>query len=692
MSSRLTKSGQSGLKWLAVIVLLIAIVCALWVNFGIRGPVEARDDVVGLLIDYDELMRIADASYGIDFEDMVIKAVQAGATGLVVRERILSDWELAGDAVVFSGGQLRFQLENLYGADYSEHMQGLSINPDRTYILTRDYDVFNQIFSNLYAKQRHPVTFKLNDHYGIASTLHSVERGNLGLGYPVAQLEIAAAHGMQIIPRIRIWEPVTEESLADAMYWVSRVPNLAAIGFNDSTVPGGGTDTYIQDKIFAAIEPLNKPIVSFEFFVQRGLAGIAYRQLHNGYLRVHAIGENELHRYTEFEDAANRYTLAAVERNIRYIYVRFQRLTNPGASLERNMELIEYVVMRLENEGLRVGNPAPFDDYSIPFIAMLILGAGVLAGGGWLLSLLAEPFVKGRKWSIILVIALVVALAGWAGGLIFAPSFIRKLFALASAIIFPSLAIILVLENLDKLTFNLSRGKNSTNPTPCPIKLMLRAIMQLLIMSILTLFGALIMSALLAEPQFFLRLDNFVGVSVAHVIPLGIVPVVLWAREENWFGLLSNQVKSSVKFWQFGIALVLMGALALLMMRTGNDNPEVVLDIELRIRQILRDLLGVRPRTTEFFIGHPLMLVMLYYGYKFKMFAILLAGIMGQVSLMNTYAHLHTPIVVSLLRTFHGLWFGIVIGIIIIIAIELFSKCIKKLAAAQDERIAELKE
>jgi len=692
MSGRSIRSGQSGLKWLAVIVLLAAIVCALWVNFGIRAPIEARDDVVGLLIDYDELMRIADASYGIDFEDMVVKAISAGATGLVVRERILSDWEIAGDAVVFSGGQLRFQLENLYGENYAEHMQGLSINPDRTYILTRNYDVFNQIYSNLYAKQRHPVTFELQGHYGIASTLHSVERGNLGMGYPIAQLEIAAAHGMQIIPRIRIWEPVTEESLEDAMRWVSKVPNLAAIGFNDSTVPGGGTDPYIQYMIAEAIAPLNAPLVSFEFFDQRGLGGIAYRLFDNGYLRVHAIGENELHRYTEFEDAANRYTLAAVERNIRYIYLRFQRLTNPGASLERNMELIEYVAMRLEDEGLRVGNPEPFEDYSIPFIAMLILGAGVIAGGGWLLALLAEPFVKDKKWAIILVIALVVALGGWAGGLIFAPGFMRRLFALASAIIFPSLAVILVLENLDRLTFNTSRGKNSNDPTPCPIRVMLRAIMQLVIMSVLTLAGAMIMSALLAEPQFFLRLDNFVGVSIAHVIPLAIVPVVLWAREENWFGLLSGTVTSSVKFWQFGIALVLMAALALLMMRTGNDNPEVVLDIELRIRQILRDILGVRPRTTEFLIGHPLMLVMLYYGYKFKMFPILLAGIMGQVSLTNTYAHLHTPVVVSLLRSFHGLWFGMAIGIVIIVVLELLSKCIKKLAAAQDEQVSELKE
>jgi hypothetical protein len=39
---------------------------------------------------------------------------------------------------------------------------------------------------------------------------------------------------------------------------------------------------------------------------------------------------------------------------------------------------------------------------------------------------------------------------------------------------------------------------------------------------------------------------------------------------------------------------------------------------------------------------------------------------MGQISLVNTFCHLHTPLSVSFLRLFHGLWIGALVGIAVI--------------------------
>ena len=88
------------------------------------------------------------------------------------------------------------------------------------------------------------------------------------------------------------------------------------------------------------------------------------------------------------------------------------------------------------------------------------------------------------------------------------------------------------------------------------------------------------------------------------------------------------------------------------------------------MRQLLDRILGVRPRTKEFLIGHPLMLILLYFGYELKLFPLVMVGTIGQVSIINTYAHIHTPLNISFLRTFHGLWIGILIGIIAIIIIK----------------------
>ena len=58
-------------------------------------------------------------------------------------------------------------------------------------------------------------------------------------------------------------------------------------------------------------------------------------------------------------------------------------------------------------------------------------------------------------------------------------------------------------------------------------------------------------------------------------------------------------------------------------------------------------LMGVRPRTKEFLLGHPFMLAVLYYGFDLRKSAVLLFGLIGQISLINTYAHIHTPLLIS---------------------------------------------
>ena len=684
-------------RWPHIIIILAAFVCALWVSFGLRAPVEAGDRTVGLFIDYDELLRVANASLDIEFYDMMRKAHLSGATGLVIRERILIDWEIAGDIIVLAGGQLRLHIEAQSGLPFRGGSEPIirdgeagdksslehEIAADGTYILTRDPQVFDQLFSLLYAKRRHPRFFEFQDYMVIATTLHSSERANLGLGFPLKQLEMAAEQGFYIIPRLRNWEPINEVNLAEQMRWVSKIPNLLAVGFNEATVLGGGTNPIIQDRVADALATLNKPLVSFEFFDQVGLGGLAAR-LDDGFMRVHAIAENEINQYLDMQDAANRYTLAATERNIRFIYVRFQNLINPAASMMDNLELIEFVRADLEDAGLTIGIPRPIPDFSIPFIALLVIGAGVIAAGGWLLSLFAEPLFPKKKLRIPIAVLMILVFFVWVAGLIILPALTRKLFALVAAIIIPSLGIILVLENRDNWQPFKDNLLKSDGSGPCAIKALLRPVVHLIIMSAFTLSGGLIMSALLSEPDFMLKLDTFVGVNVAQIIPLGLVPLVLWVREKNWFGLLDGAVKSNVTVWQFGLSLIMLAAFALLIMRTGNDNPDAVMELELRIRQILHNILGVRPRTSEFLIGHPFMLVLLYFGYKFNMFPLLLAGIVGQTSLMNTYAHIHTPILISLARTGHGLWMGIVLGICMIVVLAWCFKWLRRMQGLEN--------
>ena len=647
---------QNFFKCLAVIAILAAFISALYVNFGVRAETEANSKTVGIMIDYDELGRIADGNPEVSFSDMLRIAYDAGATALVVRERILAEWQMSGDILMFSGRELNFYLNSSNASTSGNTASGMNISPTKTYILTKDQLLYDQIFALLEARSRNPGSFSVPNYLCIEVQLHSSERATLGMGFPIDQLSEAAAIGYQIVPRLRNWEPLTPEGLETIMQWVELIPNIGALGFNDLTVPGNGTDPLLQDMLAEAIAPLGKPLVEFEFYVQEGLSGLAAR-LDNNLIRAHTIADGELRRYAEFQVAMDRYSLAATERNMRYIYVKFQGLANPGAMTESNLELLAGVHDGLIDDGLTIGDPMPIPNYKIGLLPKFLLGAGIIAAGGLFFALAAEPFAK-KKWRLPYGFIVIAGCLLWAAAMLLAPTLSRKLLSLAGAIVFPCLSVTLVLIYKPK-----ARSAESS------VKRAILAVEQLLIMSAMTLAGAMIISAILAEPTFMLKIDSFFGVKVSHIIPLVLVPCVLWLRDEDWFGVMSGTVKSSVKYWQVIIGAALLTAFYIYVRRTGNEGAELVTGLELQLRQILNNILGVRPRTKEFLIGHPVMILLLFYGYKLPMFPLVMVGLIGQISIINTYAHLHTPIMISLLRSANGLWIGIIIGIIVIIVL-----------------------
>jgi hypothetical protein len=80
-------------------------------------------------------------------------------------------------------------------------------------------------------------------------------------------------------------------------------------------------------------------------------------------------------------------------------------------------------------------------------------------------------------------------------------------------------------------------------------------------------------------------------------------------------------------------------------------------------------LLVARPRTKEFLIGHPLLVAALdqrLRGRKSLSGWLMVGAVIGQLSMVNTFSHIHTPLWVSGLRTGLGLVLGLAIGWVIL--------------------------
>jgi hypothetical protein len=42
-----------------------------------------------------------------------------------------------------------------------------------------------------------------------------------------------------------------------------------------------------------------------------------------------------------------------------------------------------------------------------------------------------------------------------------------------------------------------------------------------------------------------------------------------------------------------------------------------------------------------------------------------IVGSIGQVSMVNSFCHLHTPLLMTVTRTFNGLWLGVLFGLLL---------------------------
>ena len=114
-------------------------------------------------------------------------------------------------------------------------------------------------------------------------------------------------------------------------------------------------------------------------------------------------------------------------------------------------------------------------------------------------------------------------------------------------------------------------------------------------------------------------------------------------------------------------------------MRTGNQGLPVPA-IEEAFRGFLEENFQARPRTKEFLIGHPALVVALAYRRthsrspvrrrRFAVHLLLLLGAVGQISILNTFAHAHSAVAISVARTVYGVLLGLIIGVVAVGAIE----------------------
>jgi hypothetical protein len=242
--------------------------------------------------------------------------------------------------------------------------------------------------------------------------------------------------------------------------------------------------------------------------------------------------------------------------------------------------------------------------------------------------------------------------------------------ALGVAISAPTIAMILVIRKTQQLRE--SHGDLSGS------KRIMSTLIQYVKTAIISFMAVPFMIALLNNISYSLVLNQFRGVSLLHLAPIGLIALYV-------FLYCGESVMKELRRWlSMPITVIMVVGVAIAgaagyyyLTRTGNEGQ--VSSIEMLFRSTLENVIGVRPRTKEFMLAHRLLLVGLFLSlrYTWGRFLFIIAA-MGQLSMVDTFAHIHSPIIISFIRGLLGLGLGLVIGWVVILVWQIVERCWKK--------------
>ncbi len=519
-----------------------------------------------------------------------------------------------------------------------------------------DEATYERVYSNLVTKGIEIAKSPDNQYLYIYAQRPYKTLTQIGTGFHMEDMLFISDMGFEIVPELRTFTTYAEYGLETLITQLQQIPTLGFINFDGTRMPG-----YTEANLVQFIREQGFGYVEFYTLDQEGFITLSnkIKTEDNTYNIVRMFSPDKL-SHIKATGITSTYELALLERNIKSFGFVMPKTGNAEESFEDLQdEVSAFIEIALEH-GYTLGTNTNLKYWPNPSKWYLfVVGLGAIAMFIKLINL--TPLAKYGLGYLAGAGGIAVFLGLLATDEVLA----LQCMAFLATIVFSSYGAILFLDPPDKPS-------------------MILALVRYLQVTIISLSGVVIMTALISGYNFAIGLDLFKGVKAAHVAPLAIVFVVIIISKWRDVKREAKEVlKINWKYLVVGgivIAAIASTVLGIYISRTGNST---IPELELLFRNALDYILGVRPRTKEFLIGHPVMILGLYMTYRGFRWPALIVGTIGQVSMLNTFSHIHTPITISITRTVYGIGIGIVVGIIFMIGYKLVFKvinaCIRKL-------------
>lgn len=630
--------------------------------FGVRWRAESMNKRAGIVLDGEQLLQVS-ADTGIDFGQILIQIKRAGATGVALNEQTVAD--------LLGAGQLSWEL---YPKFPSPIVRAASVQVvERLRQAVGRMQAVPPLWRTVYTPSRKKLLDTLRANRGVLVYAYTDNGGAIGFSVPVTPTAFeqvnagidpilarqVSAVGLTVIARLNNSPACTPQRVRYALAGAKRA-GAKVVVFSGDEVLG-----------FRALVPLTAEAMrrhrllhgSVEFGKQKGDERLT-RLLIDRVVRVHSVTAAEMSTLSPGE-VLERYTRAVRERNIRLCYVRLPSGVDEQP-LSGAARFVGQLRQSLQEAGYRVGDPHPFANPTVPVWAWLTAGGSALVAGVLVLERLFA--LRSSAWLALgaFVAGMAVVYAGGETG--------RKLCALAAAIAFPTLGFLLT---------NVLRQRRLP---------LVHALAVFVGLTLFSLAGGLHVVALLASLPFMVKANQFAGIKVAHLLPVLLVGFGYALDTVNATSFADARQRLCQRWRQMmgypvtvGLAGVVLASLVLLilvLLRTGNEPGVDVSDLEMKMRLLLERYLLARPRTKEFLVGHPALLLALALSAagigRTMWIPLLLVGVIGQASVVNTLCHIHTPLALSVPRILLGCVLGVIIGTLAFVVIRQGTRLVRK--------------
>lgn len=666
-------------KFLVAIVLM-GLLAALAVDWQ-RYQLEQANNQVEMVMDYDEVTELARME-GVDQVSLLRQFKDAGITSLAVAETTLEKLVKSGQLSVLSGAEILRQYRTgmlpataplgSLAAVGRIHAADVYITGEHAAVLQEVTDDLNKRLGPERVAVVATAPFTVLE---VKADYDKVLKWNLGLS--TVDLRQAAALGFYVVPRPSNYNRVTPgdvDGVFDRLDAVDK-QSLSTMMFTGSEALGHPDLLPVTAQRLAeyglTLGLIEHPL-QLGFVKQEGLLPLAalvnYRAA-----RVYTIGKDEQAKL-KIADAVQQYVVSDRERNIRVNFIHRFDSPAPGQTLiQTNLTYVAALKSELLRWGFSLGRASYFPPYyPAPWLLVLTLLGAAAAG----VLLLAQLVRMPARWQYVLWLLTALPLVGavlHGGG-----TLARQAAALAGAISFPVLA----------MTWQLDRWR-LRSPGPPTLRRILRDGMAGLILTFFfSLIGGLYTAALLGDVRFLLEILYYRGVKLTFVAPVVLITLIYlerfrpFATGRRATPGLWPQVKAVLDY-PVSVKMLLGGAVAAVAFwvfvgRSGHTAGVPVPGIELKVRHFLENTLYARPREKEFLIGHPAFLLAVLALYRrwprLLHYLLVVLATIGQGSLVETFSHLRSPVLLSVVRGGDGLVLGLVLGVVAVIAVDALSR------------------